>query len=396
MSRVQSAAHVGRQALVGARVLRLRRAAGLSQEELALFARLAPGQISMLENGRAPLDSQLIESLAGALNCSPGYLLLDSEEPEATRPWLRAYADAPKKVVDRAIADSATAIDLLNRTGIARRRDLLPQFVGDLEDDGQIEAFAAEVRAAAEITDATVIGNVMRSAERLGCVVLPLEDELGRHLGLSLRIDETPVIRVARGSLDPDRTVPGDRQRFTVAHELGHLSLHHATSAPDTPEQAARIERQAHRFAGAYLTPADPLVEHLESLGGRVTLRTLAELKATWGVAIKMLVLRFRQLGVIGDDHARSLYKQISARRWNKAEPVEVGNETAVWLSGALRKAYGDSGDAILVVSRDVGLDARFVRAWCQWEPSQDYSRDDSNVLAFPGARSRHTNSEDR
>ena len=40
-------------------------------------------------------------------------------------------------------------------------------------------------------------------------------------------VDGTPVVRVAR----PARTYRGDRQRFTTAHELGHLSMHRGEPA---------------------------------------------------------------------------------------------------------------------------------------------------------------------
>jgi Zn-dependent peptidase ImmA (M78 family) len=74
------------------------------------------------------------------------------------------------------------------------------------------------------------------------------------------------------------------------------------------------------------------LIETLHQFGGRVTLRTLAEVKAVWGIAIKALVGRFEALGEIDADHARSLYKQISARRWSKNEPVDVPTESAQWF----------------------------------------------------------------
>lgn len=84
----------------------------------------------------------------------------------------------------------------------------------------------------------------------------------------------------------------------------------------------------------------------LDQLGGRVTLTTLAELKKTWGVSIKMLVVRFRQLGRIDDQRTRSLYKQISARRWNKTESVPTGHEHAIWLTKPLNRAGLDSTTA--------------------------------------------------
>ena len=45
-----------------------------------------------------------------------------------------------------------------------------------------------------------------------------------------------------------------DRERFSAAHELGHLVMH-------DPESAGTkiIEDQAHRFAAAFLMPADDI-----------------------------------------------------------------------------------------------------------------------------------------
>ena len=53
--------------------------------------------------------------------------------------------------------------------------------------------------------------------------------------------DGTPVMAVKKG-------MPGDRQRFSLAHELGHLML-------DVGEGIDE-EKAANRFAGAFLLPA--------------------------------------------------------------------------------------------------------------------------------------------
>lgn len=368
------------QATVGERVRRLRLASGLSQADLAAASGQASGSISMLENGRLPLTDALLRAVARPLDCDPAYLEAGSREPLATKPWLRAYADASKRAVDRAVADSTTAVDVIHCLGLEQVPDTLPLFGGDVNDDDAIEHFALEVREAAGLDRDDVVPNAIRAAERLGCVVLPMDYELGRHLGLSLRVDSTAVIRVARPSAAPDRHVPGDRQRFTLAHELGHLTLHHGSPPPDTPAQAARIEKQAHRFAGAFLAPGDALLADLDRAGGRVTLSTLSTLKATWGVAIKALVVRLQQLGVIDEEHARSLYKQISARRWNKDEPIEVGNEEAIWMERALAKRTRASRNAF----RDTpaGLGRRYFNGWVDWSPTSA-SHPEATVIQF-------------
>ena len=65
-----------------------------------------------------------------------------------------------------------------------------------------------------------------------------------------------PVVVVNRGDL-------GERQRFTVAHEIGHMVL---DVSPKLNE-----EKAAHRFAGALLMPAETLRaeigKHRNSMG---------------------------------------------------------------------------------------------------------------------------------
>lgn len=356
---------------LGDRVRQLRLIAGLGQVEFAERIGIANGSVSKIENGRTVIsDPATLERIARVLDCSVEFLGARTEVMPATRPWLRAYADASKKATDQQIADCELAIEFVRRLGLTTIPDTVPIFDGDPSDEQAIEEFALEVRAAASLAEHDVVGNSVRSAERLGCVVLPMGSELGRHVGLSSRVDLTPVIAVSRPSVDPDRNVPGDRQRHTVAHELGHLCMHSSLGPPRTAEEAAAIERQAHRFAGAFLTPAEPLQEELARLGGRVTLKTLQEIKAVWGVAIKALVVRFRSLGVIDEGQARSLYKQISSRGWNRGEPVDVGNESAVWLDRAIQKWAAAAPDPLHAVGLESGLGRSHIERWIDWTPT--------------------------
>lgn len=73
--------------------------------------------------------------------------------------------------------------------------------------------------------------------------------------GLAATVNDVLVIVVGMGW-------PGDRQRFTLAHELGHLILKDRL-APQLDK-----ERAANRFAGAFLVPRR---EVLKELGERRT-----------------------------------------------------------------------------------------------------------------------------
>lgn len=77
---------------------------------------------------------------------------------------------------------------------------------------------------------------------------------------------------------------PGERQRFTVAHELGHLYL----SAKDNLD----IEAACHRFAGAFLLPAAVLNREIGKARRSVTPLELFELKRLFGVSAQAIDYR--------------------------------------------------------------------------------------------------------
>jgi len=353
--------------VIGKRVRRMRLVSGFGQVELAERIGVASGTISMLENDKVVPSGDLLRRIAHEVGCTVEYLARPEVAVVSSRPWLRAYADAPQKSLDMQTSDVTCAVEAILTLRLRRYPDLIPIHREDLEDYGTIESLAQDARSAAGIGEGQRVGNMIRAAERLGCLVLPMREELGRHLGLSTRVHDVPVICVSRPHDDPTRDVPGDRQRFTVAHELGHLALHTGLDAPLSAEEARRIERQAHRFAGAFLAPGDAMVNAVTERGGRVTLNVLAGIKSEWGVSIKALVTRMRDIALIDEEQARSLFKQISSRGWNRQEPVGVGNESAQWLA----KAFRNIDENWLEVT---GLKASHQDRWTRWNRVEAHS----------------------
>jgi Zn-dependent peptidase ImmA (M78 family)/DNA-binding XRE family transcriptional regulator len=347
------------------RLKRLRLLRRWDQAELAARAGVSAATVSNIELGRVAPTDQQIETIAAALGYSASFVTASLGTLPTTRPWLRAYADASKKEADARAAATSTAAEYIRVLRLKPLPDLIPRFAGSLDDEEAIDAAAAELRELAQLEPNAVVANAMRAAERLGCVVLPLESELGRHVGMSVWADQIPMMCIARDD------VPGDRQRWTVAHELGHLTLHGEAPPPRDGDEARRMEDQANRFAAAFLTPAEAVVESLQSAGGTPTLRALAEVKAEWGVSIKSLVGRFRELGVIEPDHARSLYKQISARKWTKEEPVNVATESAQWLEKTLTRKAGttDLKAACDRLASSIGGNSTDLVSFADWTP---------------------------
>ncbi|MBI1613635.1 ImmA/IrrE family metallo-endopeptidase, partial [Escherichia coli] len=91
------------------------------------------------------------------------------------------------------------------------------------------------------------IADLTDTFEGLGLLIIVVDEENPGFSGL------TAKARTEDGRLYPVVAVssrwPGDRQRFTLAHELGHLLLD-GRLADDIDE-----EKACDRFAGAFLAP---------------------------------------------------------------------------------------------------------------------------------------------
>ena len=142
------------------------------------------------------------------------------------------------------------------------------------------------------------------------------------------------------------RSFPGDHNRLSVAHETGHLVLHQFRRIDPAPAEA-----EAFQFAAAFLLPNTVAYEEIER---PVTLRSLAYVKARWGISIGALIRRSRDLGIITDEKRTSLEKQLSARGWRKAEPVHVPDEQPVLLAKLIEASVGTSSPSRL--NSELGL----------------------------------------
>jgi len=79
------------------------------------------------------------------------------------------------------------------------------------------------------------------------------------------------------------------------------------------------LERQAHRFAGAFLLPEEAFLNDLYS----PTLDGLLQLKRKWKVSVAMMIKRLHQLEFLSDAEVSGLFKNLSRRGWKKFEPYD-------------------------------------------------------------------------
>lgn len=171
------------------------------------------------------------------------------------------------------------------------------------------------------------------------------------------KIDGTTTITPkGRKVMFINSTMPNDRVRFSTAHELGHLLLH--LSQP--PHKDTDVEDEADRFASELLMPAIEISQEFHT----VKFDELSALKRKWGVSMRALVRRARDVGFIDDKRYRNLQIAFSKRGYNKFEPVPIPKETPTLLSETIRLLQSELGYTPQELCQQMCINSSDYRAW--------------------------------
>ena len=128
--------------------------------------------------------------------------------------------------------------------------------------------------------------------------------------------------------------LPGGRQRLSAAHELGHLML--------MPEKKVNEEKAAHRFAAAFLAPAESVRNDTGERRARVSLPELEMLKHKYGMSMAAVLYRLADLGIITPSYLKEWFMDFSRCGWRKQEPSPLPAEEPRWLERTVWHALGE------------------------------------------------------
>jgi Zn-dependent peptidase ImmA (M78 family)/transcriptional regulator with XRE-family HTH domain len=293
---------------IGERIRIARHAAGLSQRALAEKAGVSAMAVSKYERDLDIPGSGVLLRLAQALDVKTEYFLRPTTVT-VSAPSYRRKASLPRKQ-EQAI--------------MAQIQEWLERYLAVESFFGGPTPFnlpAAMGRRMASLDDVEHIAVDLRREWNLGLApiesVMEVLEDKGVKVGLveghedfdGVRLqadDGIPVIVVKRDS-------PGDRQRFNLAHELGHLVLE--------PADGVDAEKAAHRFAGAFLAPAQVARFELGERRQTLDFHELHLLKHKYGLSMQAWIYRARDLGVLSELAATRLFQEFRQRGWNRREP---------------------------------------------------------------------------
>jgi Zn-dependent peptidase ImmA (M78 family)/transcriptional regulator with XRE-family HTH domain len=120
-----------------------------------------------------------------------------------------------------------------------------------------------------------------------------------------------------------NKSLLADRQRFTLAYELGQLIMHSNSIVPMHRD----VSKEANAFAAAFLMPAKEIMKDFKD---GITIPLLGELKRKWKVSMIALLYRADDLGLVTANQKRYILQQFNQLQIRKREPMELDAATEV------------------------------------------------------------------
>lgn len=333
----------------GGRLKLARQLAGLRKSQLAELIGKSATAVAAWESGAKKPTPANVAQLAMGLSVDPGFFSARPLDLSASTsvPHFRSLRSTSQLVRDQASAYGLLAVDIAS--AIERHAELPQATVPSFPVDPSAAADRGPEAAARAVRDAWnlgtgPIGHLVRLLENHGVLVIFSAPQTSAVDAYSFDCPLRPVV-----VLNP---VKRDyyRQRFDVAHELGHLVMH-----ADSEPGGRVVEEQAHRFASELLMPGDEIAGLLPTAMGNRSWKAFGQLKEQWGVSMQALLYRARQLGRLSDISYRNAMVTLSGWGWRRHEP---GLVTAIEQPSLLPHALdvlagaGISADDIVDQSR--------------------------------------------
>ncbi|MEI2704074.1 MAG: ImmA/IrrE family metallo-endopeptidase [Ilumatobacteraceae bacterium] len=296
---------------------------------LANEMQVTPGMVSKWLHGTVvPSDDRAVE-IAGKLN----YPVRLFYRPERVRNsdsvcfHHRKRKSMPARLLQRIEAEMhLTQLQAKRMLNDLEIESTLPFLTLDTDEFGGAAETAQALRSYWRVPPGP-IANLTTLVESAGAVVVLRSFGTTKLDGMSCWAKGTPPLFFLNADL------PTDRQRWTLAHELGHLTMH------GTPPQGDP-EVEAEDFARELLLPAGATTTELR----RLSFMRLPALKHEWRVPMKELITAAHRRQLLPPSKTKSLSVQYSRAGWGTSEGYPISPERPSSIGEALRIHLGEHG----------------------------------------------------
>lgn len=280
-----------------------------TQAQLAEKSGLTQAFMSKLEHGL--IDQPSVDAMAAiskSLGFPPEFFYQRERSVGFPHFHFRKRSKLGKKALDR-----IAAIVNIRRQHISKflrsfedePQRIIPQW--DLDETGLTPEDTAERLRSYWMVPRGPIDSVTRLIEDAGGIVVISSFETNLLDGISFRSEGLPPLFFM------NKDVPGDRFRFSLAHELGHMVMH------NIPDDDEKMEKEAHKFASAFLMPRKEIKPYLVG----IKIGNLGRVKSYWKVSIKSLIVAAHDLKLITGYQYKSMNIQYN-KVFGGVEPIQI------------------------------------------------------------------------
>ena len=301
--------------MIGSRIKFARTALGYTLRNLAEKVDLSHTMIKKYEDNKATPSSDILLKLSHALDVRAAYFFkpvqfkLKNIQYRKDDHLPKALLGKIKLTVLNNFERRIELENLLPKSPI-KTFSPLPIKEGEINSYDDIEAIAAKMRQKWELGLFEPLSSLIDIFEKYGIKVFEINNQKSDQFdGLACHIDDTPVIVI-------DNQWPGDRQRFTLAHELAHLILQeHLPSDLDK-------ERCCDQFAAAFLLPKARLIDILGEHRDHIQIEELSLVKQEFGISMFTILHRLKNINVIANSLYSRIKKEFKQKGWTQHEPM--------------------------------------------------------------------------
>lgn len=290
-------------------ILLAREARGLTQTDLANKLQLHKANISRLENGDTPVNEKILVAIAVATNFPLQFFM----QPGGSVPVNLSYRKR-QQVPAKIIGTIDAQVNIIRRhiqfiTSVLQQQ--LPALpVHEVTEKQSPARIALLLRKKWGIT-VPIIDNLCKLLEQQGIIICSFDFGTERvDSRTMLTDDEYPIIFLNSSLL-------ADRQRFSLAFELGHLIMHTFCVVPHHRD----IKHEANLFAAEFLMPAKDMLKDCKQT---ITLPLLGELKRKWKMSMIAILYRADDLGLLTPNQKRYLLQQFNEQKIRRREPPQL------------------------------------------------------------------------
>lgn len=291
------------------RIILAREARGMSQLQLATAIRMSPTNLSKIERGEVGVSLSLIDQIAEKTFFPQHFFMVEGRTVPENLTYRRRQTVAQKLLtpIHARINIYREHVQFLTRA-LNVAAPAIPRM--QVTEKQSPQRIAARLRKEWQV-ETPVLNDLARLLEDLNLPIVSFDFGTERVDSRSILTDDQhPVIFI-------NQCMAGDRQRFSLAYELGMLVMH--THAELTPGRD--ITGEANAFAASFLMPEKEIRKAFEQ---GITIPVLAALKKEWKVSMIALLYRADDLGLLTPNQKRYLLQQFNQLNIRRREPVEL------------------------------------------------------------------------